>query len=80
MLILSQNRTVVCNTDNVAFIATYKYADANNEEVRWSITAETGMGSTQELGVYKSRDRAEEILKDIQHRNEVGCYTMPECS
>lgn len=73
MIIVSQDRDLIINFDNVTVIG---IAQNNSKEID-SITVDK---EEQYLGEYKTEERAEEVLRDIVHWYEIDAkvYRMPE--
>lgn len=76
MIIVSQNKDNIINFDNL----TQVYITQDEEEKAYFIRFETVDSLYEDLGEYKTEERAEEILRDIAHWYEIDAkvYRMPE--
>ena len=76
MIIVSQDKDNIINFDNL----TQVYITQDEEEKAYFIRFETVDSLYEDLGKYKTRERAEEILRDIAHWYEIDAkvYNMPE--
>lgn len=67
MIIVSQDKTKIVNFDNLTQI----YITQDEEETATFIRYETVDSLYDDLGEYKTEERAKEVLKDIISRYEV---------
>lgn len=76
MIIVSQDKEKIVNFDNL----TQVYITQDEEETAYFIRYETVDSLYDDLGKYKTRERAEEILRNIEHWYEIDAkvYRMPE--
>lgn len=76
MIIVSQDKDNIINFDNL----TQVYITQDEEEKAYFIRFETVDSLYEDLGEYKTEERAEEILRDIAHWYEIDAkvYRMPE--
>jgi ribonucleotide reductase beta subunit family protein with ferritin-like domain len=66
MIILSQNKMMLINFDNISGIVIRK----NNEDNMWQLQCKANEENKRILGKYKTEERAKEVLQDI-----ITCYT-----
>lgn len=76
MIIVSQDKTKIVNFDNLTQI----YLTQDEEETETFIRCETVDSLYDDLGVYKTEERAKEVLMDIYSKIVDGKknYRMPE--
>ena len=76
MIIVSQDKTKIVNFDNLTQI----YITQDEEETEIFIRCETVDSLYDDLGVYKTEERAKEVLMDIYSKIVDGKknYRMPE--
>lgn len=81
MIILSQNKMMLINFDNISGIVIRK----NNEDNMWQLQCKANEENKRILGKYKTEERAKEVLSDlfdISMKEDWECgfngYTMPE--
>lgn len=75
MIILSQNKMMLINFDNISGIVIRK----NNEDNMWQLQCKANEENKRILGKYKTEERAKEVLNDILECYEnLKYYTMPE--
>ena len=76
MIIVSQDKTKIVNFDNLTQI----YITQDEEKTATFIRYETVDSSYDDLGVYKTEERAKEVLMDIYSKIVDGKknYRMPE--
>ena len=83
MIIVSQDKTKIVNFDNLTQI----YITRDEEETATFIRYETVDSLYDDLGEYKTEERAKEVLQEITEFWENGamsdykgfiCYEMPE--
>lgn len=76
MIIVSQDKEKIVNFDNL----TQVYITQDEEETAYFIRYETVDSLYDDLGKYKTRERAEEVLRDVVHWYEIDAkvYNMPE--
>lgn len=69
MIILSQNKMMLINFDNISGIVIRK----NNEDNIWQLQCKASEENKRILGKYKTEERAKEVL------NEIIDYVIAEC-
>lgn len=76
MIIVSQDKEKIVNFDNL----TQVYITQDEEETAYFIRYESVDSLYDDLGKYKTEERAKEILRDIAHWYEIDAkvYNMPE--
>lgn len=81
MIILSQNKMMLINFDNISGIVIRK----NNEDNMWQLQCKANEENKRILGKYKTEERAKEVLSDlfdISMKENWECgfngYKMPE--
>lgn len=77
MIILSQDKKILMNFDNLTQI--YITQDEEEDEDEYFVRCETVGTLYETLGMYKTEERAKEVLNDILECYEnLKYYTMPE--
>lgn len=73
MIIVSQDKETIINFENITRISIMPPAE---EGYKYSIA----INGCLDLGYYKTKERAEEVLRDIAHWYEIEAkvYRMPE--
>lgn len=75
MIILSQNKMMLINFDNISGIVIRQ----NKQDDMWQLQCKASEENKRILGKYKTEERAKEVLNEIMECYEnLYYYTMPE--
>lgn len=75
MIILSQNKMMLINFDNISGIVIRQ----NKQDDMWQLQCKASEENKRIIGKYKTEERAKEVLNEIMEcYASLNYYTMPE--